>query len=105
MGSFFQYLYSFVFVFLEALSDAGVAVGLPRMVATQFAAQTVLGAAQWVLEGRRPGELKELVTSPGGTTIAGLRAAEAGGLRSAVIEAVVAATERSAALGKPRREE
>jgi pyrroline-5-carboxylate reductase len=94
-----------VFTFLEAMSDAGVAAGLPRALATRFAAQTALGAAKWVLEGWRPGELKELVTSPGGTTIAGLRAAEARGLRSAVIEAVVAAAERSAQLGRARREE
>ncbi len=92
---------AFVFAFLEAMSDGGVAAGLPRPLATRFAAQTALGAAKWVLEGRRPGELKELVTSPGGTTIAGLRAAEAGGLRSSVIEAVVAAAERSAELGRP----
>lgn len=95
---------AFVFAFLEAMSDGGVAAGLPRALATRFAAQTALGAAQWVLEGRRPGELKELVTSPGGTTIAGLRAAEAGGLRSAVIEAVVAAAERSEELGRAGRQ-
>jgi len=93
---------AFVFVFLEAMSDGGVAAGLPRALATQFAAQTALGAAKWVLEDRRPGELKELVTSPGGTTIAGLRAAEAAGLRSAVMEAVVAAAKRSEELGRPR---
>ena len=92
---------AFVFVFLEALSDGAVAAGLPRALATPFAAQTVLGAAKWVLAGKRPGELKELVTSPGGTTIAGLRAAEAGGLRAATIEAVIASAERSAELGKP----
>jgi pyrroline-5-carboxylate reductase len=80
-----------------------VAAGLPRELATRSAAQTALGAAKWVLEGRRPGELKELVTSPGGTTIAGLRAAEAAGLRSSVIEAVVAAAERSEELGRLRR--
>jgi pyrroline-5-carboxylate reductase len=91
---------AFVFVFLEAMSDGGVAAGLPRALATAFAAQTALGAAKWVLEGRRPGELKELVTSPGGTTIAGLRAAEEMGLRSATIEAVVAAARRSQELGR-----
>ncbi|MGQ9732349.1 MAG: pyrroline-5-carboxylate reductase [Candidatus Zipacnadales bacterium] len=90
---------AFVFVFLEALSDGGVAMGLPREVATRFAAQTVLGAAYWVLQGERPGALKELVTSPAGTTIAGLRAAEARGLRSAVMEAVIAAAQRSEELG------
>lgn len=96
---------AFVFAFLEAMSDGGVAAGLPRALATRFAAQTALGAAKWVLEGRRPGELRDLVTSPGGTTIAGLRAAEARGLRSSVIEAVVAAAERSAELGRPGRGE
>jgi pyrroline-5-carboxylate reductase len=93
---------AFVFVFLEALADGGVAAGLPRPLATQFAAQTALGAAKWVLEGEHPAALKDLVTSPGGTTIAGLRAVEAGGLRSATIEAVVAAARRSEELGRPR---
>jgi pyrroline-5-carboxylate reductase len=93
---------AFVAVFLEALSDGGVAAGLPRPLATALAAQTTLGAARWVLEGRRPGELKDLVTSPGGTTIAGLRAAESRGLRSAVVEAVIAATQRSTELGQPK---
>jgi len=95
---------AFVFVFLEALADGGVAAGLPRPLATQFAAQTALGAAKWVLAGQHPAELKDLVTSPGGTTIAGLRAAEAGGLRSAAIEAVVAAARRSEELGRPKGE-
>jgi len=93
---------AFVSVFVEALADGGVAAGLPRSLALPFAAQTTLGAAKWVREGMHPAELKDLVTSPGGTTIAGLRAAEAGGLRSAVIEAVIAAARRSEELGRPR---
>jgi len=87
---------AYVFVFLEALSDAGVRMGLPRSAATQLAIQTVLGAAQLAREsGRHPAALKDQVTSPGGTTIAGLERLEAGGLRSAIHEAVEAATRRS----------
>ncbi len=91
---------AYVFVFLEALSDAGVRVGLPRDAASLLACQTVLGAARLVLEtGRHPAQLKDQVTSPGGTTIAGLERLEAGGLRAAVYEAVAAATARSRQLG------
>lgn len=92
---------AFAFVFIEALADGGVAAGLPRPQALRFAAQTVLGAAKWVLAGEHPAALKDLVTSPAGTTIAGLRAAEANGLRSAAIEAVIAAARRSEELGRP----
>lgn len=92
---------AYVFVFLEALSDAGVRVGLPRDAASLLACQTVLGAARLVLEtGRHPAQLKDQVTSPGGTTIAGLERLEAGGLRAAVYEAVAAATARSRQLGE-----
>jgi pyrroline-5-carboxylate reductase len=92
---------AFVYQFIEALSDGGVLMGLPRHVATQLAAQTVLGSAQMVLQtGEHPSELKDRVASPGGTTIAGLVALESGGLRGTVISAVRAATERSRQLGQ-----
>ena len=92
---------AYVFVFLEALADAGVRVGLPREAALTLAAQTVYGAAKLVLEsGQHPAVLKDQVTSPGGTTIAGLERLEAGGLRAAVYEAVAAATRRSRELGR-----
>ncbi len=92
---------AYVYQFIEALSDGGVAAGLPRDIATKLAAQTVLGAARMVLEtGQHPGALKDQVTSPGGTTIEGLHALEKGKLRATVMSAVRAATEKSKKLGK-----
>ncbi len=92
---------AYVFVFLEALADAGVRAGLPREAANALAAQTAYGAAKLVLEtGRHPASLKDQVTSPGGTTIAGLERLEAGGFRAALYEAVQAATARSKELGQ-----
>ncbi len=90
---------AFVDLFLEALADGGVACGLPRAAANELAAQMTLGAAQLALEtGQHPAVLKDAVCSPGGTTIQGVRALEAGGFRSAVIEAVIAAFEKNKSL-------
>ena len=92
---------AYVYVVVEALSDAGVLMGLPRDLALQLAAQTVSGAAEMVLQtGLHPAQLKDQVTSPGGTTIAGLEALESAGIRPAFLGAVRAATERSRELGK-----
>jgi len=91
---------AFVYLVIEALSDAGVLMGLPRDLSLKLAAQTVAGSAEMVLKtGRHPAVLRDEVTSPGGTTIAGLEALEAGGARSAFLSAVRAATERARALG------
>ncbi len=93
---------AYVFLLAEALVDAGVQVGLPRPVAAQLANQTVLGAGRLLTEsGQSPEQLRAAVTSPGGTTAAGLRALEAAGLRQAVIDAVSAAAARSSELGAP----
>ena len=92
---------AYVYQFIEALSDGGVAAGLPRDVATQLAAQTVLGGAKMVLAtGLHPGALKDQVTSPGGTTIEGLHELEKGKLRGVVMNAVRAAAEKSRSLGR-----
>jgi len=92
---------AYVFLMIEALSDGGVAAGLPRDIATKLAAQTLLGSAKMVLEtGLHPGALKDMVTSPGGTTIEGLHELEKGKVRAAIMSAVRSATEKSRKLGQ-----
>lgn len=92
---------AYVYTVIEALADGGVLKGLPRDLALKLSAQTVAGAAAMVLEtGSHPASLRDMVTSPGGTTIAGLEALERAGLRSALIGAVRAATERAGELGR-----
>jgi pyrroline-5-carboxylate reductase len=92
---------AYMFLILEALSDAGVKVGLSRRNAQLLAAQTVLGSAKLLLETNyHPGLLKDMVTSPGGTAIAGLHTLEEGGLRTTLMNAVEVATNRSKELGK-----
>lgn len=87
---------AYVFMFIEAMADAAVADGMPRKSAYTFAAQAVLGSAKMVLEtGMHPGELKDMVCSPGGTTIEAVRVLEEKGMRSAVIEAMKACTKKS----------
>jgi len=91
---------AYVFLILEALGDAGVRVGLPREAAYQLAFQTVYGAAKLAIESdKHPAQLKDQVTSPGGTTIAGLEQLESAGVRAAIYRAVAAATNRSRELG------
>lgn len=90
---------AFVYMFIEALADGGVNAGLPRAKAYELAAKMVEGSAAMVLEsGRHPGELKDAVCSPGGTTIEGVRVLEEGGLRGLVMDAVIAAYEKNFAL-------
>ncbi|MGA1847112.1 pyrroline-5-carboxylate reductase [Deferribacter abyssi] len=92
---------AYIFMIIEALSDAGVKMGLSRDVALKLSAQTVLGSAKLLLEtDMHPGRLKDMVTSPGGTAIAGLHTLEQGGLRTTLINAVEAATNRSIELGR-----
>lgn len=93
---------AFVCLFLEALADGGVACGLPRQKALEYAAQAIAGTAQLYLEtGTHPGAMKDAVCSPGGSTIAGVRALERGGFRAAAMEAVEAACKRGRELGNP----
>lgn len=92
---------AYVFLILEALSDAGVKVGLSRRNAQRLAAQTVMGSAKLLLDtDEHPGKLKDMVTSPGGTAIAGLHTLEEGGLRTTLINAVETATKRAKELGR-----
>jgi pyrroline-5-carboxylate reductase len=91
---------AYIFLIVDALADAGVKVGLSRQDSLFLAAQTLLGAAKLLIETREhPGQLKDKVTSPGGTAIAGLATLESGGLRTTLINAVEAATNRSKELG------
>ncbi|MCE5286901.1 MAG: pyrroline-5-carboxylate reductase [Pelosinus sp.] len=91
----------YAFVIIDALADAGVRVGLTRQQSIMLAAQTLLGSAKMVLEtGEHPAQLRDKVTSPAGTTIAGISVLEQYGVRAAIIDAVIAATERSSEMGK-----
>ena len=90
---------AFVYMMIEAMADAGVHEGMPRPMAYQFAAQTVMGAASMVLEtGKHPGELKDMVTSPAGTTIEGVRTLEEGGFRGLVMDALIDCSEKGKGL-------
>ena len=92
---------AYVYVFLEAMADAGVACGVPRAKAYEYAAMTMVGAGELYLATKQhPGALKDAVCSPGGSTIAGLRAMEDKGFRSAVMEGVIATCKRNKELGK-----
>lgn len=92
---------AFVYQFIEALADGGVRYGVPRAMAYELAAQTLIGAAKMVLEtGEHPGKLKDAVCSPGGTTIEGVYALEKGGMRAAVMDALAATIEKTYKLSK-----
>ncbi len=92
---------AFVYQAIEAMSDGGVAAGLPRDISTSLAAQTFIGAAQMVMQTNiHPGALKDMVTSPGGTTIAGIHELEKKGIRAGFMNAVIAASEKSKELGR-----
>ncbi len=94
---------AYVFLIIEALADAGVKAGLPRKTAQELAVQTLIGSARMVQEtGLHPAQLKDQVTSPGGTTIAGMQALEAGGVRAALYDAVDKAAARSRELGRKK---
>ena len=91
---------AYVFMFIEAMADEAVAAGMPRKQAYEFAAQSVLGSAKMVLEtGKHPGELKDMVCSPGGTTIEAVQVLEDRGFRSSVMHAVSACVEKCRTLG------
>jgi len=91
---------AYVSLFIEALADGGVLQGIPRQTAYKLAAQTVLGTAKLIMEtGIHPGQAKDMVCSPGGTTIEGVLALEKGGMRNAVMEAVVKSSQKSSKLG------
>ena len=92
---------AYMYMFIEAMADGAVACGVPRKQAIEYAAATMLGAAEMVLQtGQHPGALKDAVCSPGGSTIAGLKALEDGGFRSAVMNCIMAASKRNSELGK-----
>ena len=94
---------AYVFTFVEALADGGVMMGLPRDIALELAIQTVLGSAEMIRSTKRhPAELREMVASPGGTTMAGIESLEAHGLRYTIMSAVRAASERARELGGER---
>ena len=95
---------AYIFMILESLAEGGVKVGLPRDIAMKLAGQTVMGSAKLLLDtDEHPGKLKDMVTSPGGTAIAGLHTLEEGGLRTTLINAVETATKRARELGRGQK--